>query len=113
MLKFGFHFIREFELVFEVILNPFAKLFNKSTLAVNLAWFFYQFRNKRILLVELAKLFRKYGPGPFESLAALLASPEATAKFAALLSRGAGIARQAGLATGGAASKPGEPLFVE
>jgi hypothetical protein len=49
------------------------------------------------LLVDLAKLFRKYGPEPFESLSLLISSPESSARFASLLRQSADIARRAGV----------------
>jgi hypothetical protein len=61
---------------------------------------------ERELLVDLAKLFRKYGPEPFESLALRIASPESSAHLASLLRQSAGIARREGVNS--ATKKSGE-----
>lgn len=61
---------------------------------------------ERELLVDLAKLFRKYGPEPFESLALRISSPEASAHLASLLQQSADIARRAGVSS--ATRKSGE-----
>lgn len=37
------------------------------------------------LLVDLARLVKRYGPGPFEDLAALLREPEGTARLVSIL----------------------------
>jgi hypothetical protein len=45
------------------------------------------------LLVDLAKLLRKYGPEPFESLAASISTPEMTQHISVLLTQVAKIGR--------------------
>ncbi len=49
------------------------------------------------LLVDLARLLRKYGPEPFEALASSLSSPEHSKKLADLLASAARVGRTAGI----------------
>jgi hypothetical protein len=53
--------------------------------------------SERELLSDLAKLLRKYGPEPFETLASWISSPEASERFATLLRQSASIARKSGV----------------
>ena len=60
------------------------------------------------LLVDLARLLRKYGPEPFETLASSLSSPEHAKKLADLLASAARAGRTAGIK--GPRSKARDPL---
>src|SRR5262249_9292799 len=53
------------------------------------------------LLGDLAKLLRKYGPEPFETLAKTITSQETAQHLAALLTKAAEAARLAGVKGGG------------
>ncbi|MDO8612368.1 MAG: hypothetical protein Q7R32_06040 [Dehalococcoidia bacterium] len=73
-------------------------------------------RRELDLLVELARLLRKYGPEPFESLSASLASPEYSQTLARLLADVARVGRKAGTkARPSGAERRGEPTrkFLE
>jgi len=68
------------------------------------------------LLVALARLLRKYGPEPFESLSASLASPEYSQKLADLLAETARVGRKTGTkGRPSGADRRGEPTrkFLE
>lgn len=58
-------------------------------------------RQQKELLIDLAKLFDKYGTKPFEELADLLSSPETVQLWVIFLRESSAAARKAGFEQGG------------
>ena len=63
-------------------------------------------RQQKEFLIDLVKLFDKYGPKPFEELADLLSSPETIQLWVDFLRRSSAAAREAGFKQSGRRKRP-------